>query len=430
VSRTQRASRLLSIIVVVAGIVWGAAVLRAGQEPAQPTFKASTSLVEVDIIARDKNGRFVSGLTADDFEVLEEGKPQSIAHFYLVTENPTASTEPRADIVIPRSPDRTDRRIFVFFFDSEHLSQQSMLKLKHAASDFVGDHLRRSDLAGVFVNGALVHNHLTNDRQELLDAIASVTPAFETADVQARALLDFPRIDSVFDATRIESGDNSFIQEVAIKACGDYPTQCALEGGREYVEDAVQRKARKFIADSRRSARTTVESLTYVTKNLSPLEGRKTLVFLSEGFYVNDLRGTLPVLAGQAARAGVTIYGIDARGTSAVAGVAGSDVTMQTSGLSGFGDTADEGLDILSVETGGLTFRHTDDFAQVLSKLAADTSTYYVLAYTPDNTVLDGKFRRITLKVKWEGLTVRARRGYVASPLPPAKQLRTGTGRS
>ena len=61
----------------------------------------------------------------------------------------------------------------------------------------------------------------------------------------------------------------------------------------------------------------------------------------------------------------------------------------------------------------------------MLTQLAADTSTYYVLAYSPENTTLDGKFRRITLKVKWEGLSVRARRGYVASPLPPAKQLRT-----
>jgi hypothetical protein len=48
-----------------------------------------------------------------------------------------------------------------------------------------------------------------------------------------------------------------------------------------------------------------------------------------------------------------------------------------------------------------------------------------VLAYSSENPVLDGKFRRITLKVKWEGLTVRARRGYVASPLPPAKQIRS-----
>lgn len=421
----SRPAVLIALGLATTCAVSGAGLFAAGQQPQAPTFKASTSLVEVDIIARDGGGRFVSGLTADDFEVLEEGKPQAIEHFYLVTENPTTSAEPRADVVMPRSPDRTDRRIFVLFFDSQHLSSGSLLRLKQAATTFVTDNIRRTDLAGVFVNGALVHNHLTSDRDELLESISSVTPAFETTDAQARLLLDYPRIDSFFDAARIDGGDNSYLQEVALKQCGQTSRQCELEGGREYVEDALQRKAHRFIEDSRRTARTTVDSLTYVTKNLAPLEGRKTLVFLSEGFYVNDLRGTLPILAGQASRAGVTIYSLDARGSRASSGVTAGDVTLIDSGLSGFGDTSDEGLDILSGETGGITFRRSDDFGRVLTELASDTSTYYVLAYAPENTTLDGKFRRITLKVKWEGLSVRARRGYVASPLPPAKQLRT-----
>jgi VWFA-related protein len=390
-----------------------------------PTFKAGTSLVEVDIIARDKDGRFVSGLTADDFEVLEEGKPQAIAHFYLVTEHPTTASERRPDVVLPRSPDRTDRRIFVLFFDSQHISSGHLLKLKQTALDFINTAVRPSDLGGVFVNGTLSHNHLTNDRQELLDAVRGASPAFETTENRARVLLDFPRIDSTFDAARMENDDRTFISEAATKVCGDDPRQCAQEGGREYVEDALQRKARRFIEDSRRAANATVQALGYVTKNLSRLEGRKTLIFLSEGFYVEDVRSTLPILAGQAARAGITIYGVDVRGTSATGGVMAGDATQHSNALSGFGDTSDEGLDILAVETGGITVRHIDDYARALTDVAADTSTYYVLAYSPENTVLDGKFRRITLKVKWEGLTVRARRGYVASPLPPARQLRT-----
>lgn len=397
----------------------------SAQVPAPPTFKSSTSLVEVDIIARDKDGRFVSGLTADDFEVLEEGKPQAIEHFYLVTEQSTSSSEPRPDVVLPRSPDRTERRIFVLFFDSQHLSAGRLIKLKQTAQDFINSTFRPTDLAGVFVNGALGHNHLSNDRQELLDLIHAVGPAFETTESRVRTLLEFPRIDSVFDAARMENDDKKFITDVATKICGDDARQCALEGGREYVEDALQRKARRFIDDSRRAANATLQSLGYVTKNLARLEGRKTLIFLSEGFFVEDVRSSLPILAGQAARAGITIYGIDVRGTSASGGMAAGDASLPSNGLSGFGDTGDEGLDILSVETGGMTIRHTDDYTRALSQVASDTSTYYVLAYSPSNTVLDGKFRRIALNVKWQGLTVRARRGYIASPLPATKQLRT-----
>ena len=406
--------------------IWLAALACAALASPQPTFRSATALVEVDIIARDKDGRFVSGLTSDDFEIFEEGKPQAIRHFYLVTEKQAVTIEPRSDLVLPRSPDRTDRRVLVFFFDSEHLSANALLKLKRSAMDFVNDQLRPNDFAGVFVNGTLVNRHLTNQKQELLDAIRGAEPAFETIDARARALLEFPRIESFLEAAQIDAGDRSVLNEVGSRACGgDEARMCAAEGGREVVEDKLQRKARLFVDQSRRAAAGTIQSIGYIVRNLAGLEGRKTLVLLSEGFHLDDARSSLPIVAGQAARAGVTIYGIDARGTGARSGTAAAvDPMTRGAGLSGFGDTSDEGLDILAAETGGMTVRRRDDFGRALAEVITDTSTYYVLAYSPENTTLDGKYRRLTLKTKWEGLDIRARRGYVASPLPPPRPIR------
>lgn len=392
----------------------------------QVTFRSSTSVVEVDVIVKDKDGRFVSGLTSDDFEVLEEGKPQRILHFYLVTERPTTGVEPRPEVVLPRAPDQGARRVFLFMFDTEHLSTLTLARLKQSAMDFVDDQLRRGDLAGVFTNGGLFHNRLTNDRQELLDAIRSAATAFETPEDRMRALRDFPRIDSEFEAIQIDRSDKTLLSDAGARNCAESAQECALAGGREFVEDALERKARRYIADERRAATSTVEALTYIVRNLSRLEGRKTLLLMSEGIFFDDVRGTLPVVAGQAARAGITIYSLDARGTAAAGNRAPPDASLRTAGLGTFGDTKDEGLDVLSSETGGVTFRHSDDFRRALNEVASDTSTYYVLAYSPENTTMDGKFRRIALRVKWEGVTVRARRGYVATPLPAPKQLRTG----
>ena len=81
---------------------------------------------------------------------------------------------------------------------------------------------------------------------------------------------------------------------------------------------------------------------------------------------------------------------------------------------------------MLAAETGGLPLRHTDNFAAAMASVAADTSTYYVLAYSPENSVLDGRYRTIQLRTTWKGLSVRARRGYVATPLPRPKPVRTG----
>lgn len=429
--------------------IWLLAALQALQTPAQPpqpdrrpTFRSATALVEVDVIAQDRNGRFVPTLTASDFEVFEDGQRQTIAHFYLVTRHRGAAIEPASTVTDAdgsRGPDRTERRVFVFFFDSDHLSSTSLLKLKNAAISFVNAEVRPDDFAGVYVNGALVNGHLSNQKPELLDAIRRVEPSTENVETRMRALLEFPRIGSYQEAAQIESGDRAALADVGQRACGgDEARLCTAEGGREFVEDKLQRKARLFVDQSRHAAGATIRSMTYVVRNLSGLEGRKTLVLLSEGFLTGDGRSTLPQLAGQAARAGVTIYCLDARGAAVRGGTApAADPAVHGAGLSGIGDTSDEALDVLAALTGGLTIRRRDDFRGALADIGGDTSTYYVLAYTPQNPALDGKYRRITLTLKpagpparlsrfgEAGVTLRARRGYVASPLPPPRGIRT-----
>jgi VWFA-related protein len=412
--------------------MWIAAALMALQaQPAQPerrpTFRSATALVEVDLIARDRDGRFVSSLSAEDVEIREDGRRQTIAHFYLVTGRPAPAGEPSPGAVPGRAPDRSERRVFVFFFDSAHLSSGSLLRLKNAAMDFVNGELRPGDFAGIYVNGELANGHLTNQKQELLDAIRGAEPATDTVETRIRGLLEFPRIGSYQEALQIESGDRGTLTDVGQRACGgDESRLCAAEGGREFVEDKLQRKARLFVDQSRHAANATLRSMSYVVRNLSGLEGRKTMVLLSEGFLMDAARSNLPALAGQAARAGVTIYCLDARGTAARSGVApAADPTVHGGGLSGVGDTSDEPLDILAAQTGGITIRRRDDFRRAFADIGSDTSTYYVVAYTPENPALDGKYRRITVSLKAAGVTVRARRGYVASPLPPPRAIRT-----
>lgn len=409
-----------------------AAALGAGREQTPPqdsqpgVFRSSTSLVEVDVIVKDKDGRFVSGLTADDFEVFEEGRPQSIQHFYLVTETPTTLGGLPSAVVLPRSPDQTGRRVFLLIFDSEHLSAPLVSRVKHEVTQFVNDQFRPTDLAGVYVNGGLWRNRLTNDRQELLDGIRALATSLETPAKRLGALIAYPRIPSEFDALRIENGDKRRVEEMARENCAAEPLSCAEEGGREYVEERIETKAKTYIQEARRAAASTVDMLGHATRNLARLEGRKTIMLISEGFFVDELRAQLPQIAGQAARAGIAIYTLNARGTAGVGGRILPDASVDRGTLSTFGDTSQEGLDVLAAETGAVAFRNSDNYGAALAAVASDTSTYYVLAYSPANAALDGKFRRIELRTKWAGVNVRARRGYVASPLPPRRTVRMG----
>jgi VWFA-related protein len=416
-------------VVLACAVLSGDGFLISQQQPPGPgsqtsTFKSSTSLVEVDVIVKDKDGRFVSGLSADDFEVLEDGSPQQIQHFYLVTESPALKGDLPAAAVLPRSPDQTSRRIFLVIFDAEHLSAPLVPRLKHEVAEFIHSQMQVADLAGVYVNGALWRGRLTNDRQELLDGVRALTPSLETPAKRLAALTTYPRIASEFDALRIERGDRRRVEEMAQENCTSEPMSCLQEGGREYVEERIETKAKTYVQEARRAAASTVQMFAHATRNLARLEGRKTILLVSEGFFVDDLRAELPQIAGQAARAGITIYTLNARGTLGVGGRIVPDASVERGMLSTFGDTSQEGLDLLAAETGGLAFRNTDNYRAALASIASDTSTYYVLAYSPTNPVLDGKFRRIELRPKWSGVQVRARRGYVASPLPPRRAVR------
>jgi VWFA-related protein len=392
----------------------------------QGAFRSSTSLVEVDVIVKDKDGQFVSGLTADDFEVLEEGKPQQIQHFYLVTESRDRTAQPPPGVDLPRGDDQRGRRVFLLIFDAEHLSAPVISRLKHAGMEFVNTHFRPADLGGIYVNGNLWRGRLTNDRQELLDGIRALTPTLETPARRRAALTAFPRIPSEYDALRIDDGDRRRADEIAETNCLAEPISCAQEGGREYVTDRIDLKAKAYVQEARRAAAITLEMLAHATRNLARLDGRKTVALISEGFFSDGLRAELPRIAGQAARAGIAIYTVNATGTAGVGGRILADASAERGTLSMFGDSSQEGLDVLAAETGAVAFRNSDNFVSALAAMASDTSTYYVLAYSPANQELDGKFRRIELKTKWAGVTIRARRGYVASPLPPRRGVRSG----
>src|SRR5437764_8339520 len=107
----------------------------AGPPPQAPRFKSAAALVEVDAIVLDKAGKFVPGLKADDVTLLEDGKPQKIQQFYMVTHDlgsaPGAPVSEYAD-----QADFTAHRLFVILFDEGSLANDSLMKAKKGAEAF------------------------------------------------------------------------------------------------------------------------------------------------------------------------------------------------------------------------------------------------------------------------------------------------------
>jgi VWFA-related protein len=389
-----------------------------------PTFRATTSSVEVDVTVLDRNGRFVPGLQPDDLELFEDGRPQAIQQFYLVTRD----SDTHRSIISSDDPAQAEahaRRVFVIMFDERHLDIDSLMRVKKGAETFVREQIGPGDIGGVFVDGGMYRGRLTTDKNELLSAIRSATPSTSNRDALLAPFREFPRVPGEINATRIANGDQELLDSLGQEACADEPQECRLNGGVEQIENMIQRKARLYVGQASVMARDTIQNLLHVVSGLSHFPGRKTVVLLSEGFYVEQVRATLEMVAAQAARAGTVIYAIDGRGLIG-GSMAVPDVVAPGKARSILFDTGEDGPAILAGDTGGFVVHDIDDMSRAFGLIARDTSTYYVLGYQPTNSIMDGKYRKIDVKARVAGLKIRARRGYIAAPLPPPIMERGG----
>src|SRR5215210_1131790 len=99
------------------------------QQPTPPKFKSTTALVEVDAIILDKDGQFVPGLKVEDLELREEGKPQQIQQFYMVTHERAQRSDLPETAQLPDAQP-ANHRVFVILFDEGHLANDSLLRTK------------------------------------------------------------------------------------------------------------------------------------------------------------------------------------------------------------------------------------------------------------------------------------------------------------
>jgi VWFA-related protein len=169
-----------------------------------------------------------------------------------------------------------------------------------------------------------------------------------------------------------------------------------------------------------------LRALKTLAEAMSSVEQKKSILYFSAGMQRSgqDNQVELRSAINAAVRANVAIYAVDTRGLQAV--VPGGDA-RQASGrgtalFSGRGvqqqfaqlASSQDTLTSLSVDTGGRAFTDSNDFGEAFARVQRDMSAYYLLGYSTTNTVKDGRFRRIQVRVKNRGYKVEARAGYYA----------------
>lgn len=418
---------LLPAVVLCAGVLSAqqqqppAQTGAAAQQPT-PTFRAETNFVEVHAIVTDETGAFVKDLTADDFEVLEDGRVQAPVVFSMV-DLPIEPPFTPVNAAAPIEPDvrattRTfDGRIYVFLLDDLHTYVTRTNNVRELAKQFIDQYLGVNDLAAVvFTSGRQESGQeLTNNRQLLKAAIDR------------------------FQGQKLPSAGAEKLALHLREAAHDIdPDTGDPQVGRS-VEQLQRAQSVRDPYDDQRAfnARRSFDAVENVSRWLADVQGRrKALLLFSEGFdydiyqpfYINRSSDLIITEAREAVaaaqRANVNVYGIDPRGMSQFGEMIDINTRSDYPQLE-YGTfrgqlrellLAQESLISLSEETGGIAIVNSGDLAGGLARIVLDNSRYYLLGYYSDSTKWRrNRFMDIEVRVKRPGLQVRARNGY----LPP-----------
>jgi VWFA-related protein len=386
--------------------------------------KLRAELVQIDVIVTDQNKKIVRGLTREDFELLDNGKPQPITNFVFEDSRATAT---ESSVTNAPAASRTLapaelKRVMAFVVDTLHMKHENVYATRKMLEDFVDHQLQPGDLVLILptAGGSGLLQQFTADRRLLKQAISRLHPIYFTNQTTPRRTLDARN-----SSMRPERGGFNRVQ------------------GALSMPDGLGSTLRDPDPLEEADIRSTLSTLNEMIKAMGKVPGRKLGVFISEGMRLDQTRmeSDLQDTINRAARANVVFYSIDPRGLdtvsvgadedlSAIAGALGVSISeaITTAGLDkrlDFQESQDS-LKRIAYDTGGTFFGNNNDIKRGLDNMLDENAAYYMLGFQPEGRAWDGKFHKIKVVVRNRPeLTVAYRRGYLARSEKAAAPLST-----
>ncbi len=418
------------------------------QRQSETVARIETELVQIDVVVTDKAGKLVGNLTREDFQILEDNKPQQITHFAVGNSTQAAvwldTAKTRAANRRGETPTVAEShgRYIVLALDDLHLSPSSLIYAKRTLHKFVRDQLGGGDQTAIATtSGSLgLLQQFTSDRAVLGRAIDRLTVRQMSG---MTPLFDIPQI-SDYQAELIDLGDSDALELAVLEILRHEMPQGApppAQGGgrgagsaggevgfspRERAAQQARGKARMIVAQNANVTNSALISLEGIVRSLRDVPGRKIVVLVSDGFFMggglNGKHYDVRRIADAATRAGVVIYSVDARGlyVSIPGGDASQPMQMDV-GNPGIRARIDssaltakmDGMNALATDTGGFLVKNTNDLNAGIQQVLDQNEIYYVVAWEPETSFRDGRFRKIEVKVPGRReLRVRSRKGY------------------
>ena len=423
-------------------LLWAPCLGRSQEPPPAPVFPARADLVLLDLVVRDKAGRLVDDLRADEVQVREDGKPCAVRSFRLVQAESggTAAVPATGPVALPaakpeaetaRPAPTGDGLVSVVALVFDQLGSEAASNARAAALQLPDRSFPKGSVFAVFKvgQGLAVLQSFTEDRALLPAAIEKATTGADQArDPARRAGFDNATEEALSLARQAQAAARNKEPDARLRA---------MEAQMLLFSDSVTREGQ---------GQASLQPLLAIARALSLVQGRKSLLYFSEGLTVPPSgRGPLPV-DGEHCQP-VERVGLRVRRAGAACPLAHrkrrswpstwparppspirSAAPCPTRPCPPWGSTPSEMsrdalrlnrqgvLRDLAESTGGFLVAETNDLRPGLERVVADLRAYYEVGYVPPTPKADGRWRAISVKVSRPGVVVRTRRGYYALP--------------
>src|SRR4051812_3920016 len=361
---------------------------RAAQSPTQPVFRSGARLIVQTVSVKDKDGRAIAGLKAEDFVVTEDGEPQTVSfvEFEQLSDRPASARAERPAPLFPEStavPSPTesqiaipppgdsryrDRRLLVLYFDLTAMPPGDQMRAYTAAQTFIDKQMQPSDLLAImtFGGGAVrVKQDFTGDRGLLRSVIQTL----------------------IFGDDKDGDGipDN---------------TDIGTAFGQDDAEFSILNTDRQLSA------------LQTAATMLRALPEQKSLIYFASGLRLNgvDNQAQLRATTNAAIRANVLLSPIDARGLIATAPL-GDATRPSPGGIGTFNgqlaqntvtafQRSQDTLYSLAKDTGGKAMFDYNDLSLGIAQAAESLNSYYMVGYYSTHPASDGRFHRVQVALR------------------------------
>jgi len=379
------------------------------------TENVDVTVTNVDVFVTDSKGQRVTGLKADDFQVRQDGIPQKITNFYAVAggkvifEDGSSVPFDAKEPATPQVPSVVQAH-YLFYIDNQNIQPQTRNRMFKRLKEFIQQSVgpNAEGMIVTYSRSLKVRKSFTSHPNELIGTL----------------------------------------EEIELDTGGGTNSSSDLRDALQRINEAkssteAQNYAQNYAKEVRNDIEFTTDALVSTISSLAGLQGRKNLVYVSEGLpqtaglelyeairekfqdpsasmqeFEYDLSSRYMKIIQAANSNGVTIYALDASGlqTSSALDVSSRGMSTNSNDVrinDFFANQNRQGpIKMMAEETGGLAAVNTNDWKANLDQIASDFSNFYSLGYRAAKGATD-RGHKIEVTVKGKGLTVRTRTSFM-----------------